>query len=125
MGKFIKGHKISQEVRDKISKAHKGKPKPYFSKRRKAGTGYIQLYKPNHPMANKIGYVYEHRLIVSQKIGRVLKTEEIVHHLNGVKDDNRPENLALTTRIGHEDFHSGKVTCPYCQKTYLVKSIGR
>jgi len=123
-GRFVKGYKPPQEYLDKIGDAHRGKPKPYFKKIRKNGK-YVQLWKPEHPMSNKIGYIYEHRFIVSEQLGRMLESTEIVHHLNGIKDDNRPDNLVLTARTNHEDFHKGKVICPYCQKTYLVKSIGK
>jgi endogenous inhibitor of DNA gyrase (YacG/DUF329 family) len=56
--------------------------------------GYLRLWEPDHPKANQ-GRVTEHRWLVEQALGRYLRTEEHVHHVNGVKDDNRLENLQV------------------------------
>ena len=67
--------------------------------------GYIQIkLQPNdpfYPMVSKNGYVLEHRLIMAQNLGRLLRSWEIVHHKNHIKIDNRIENLELTTRKSH------------------------
>lgn len=57
--------------------------------------GYLYLYLPSHPNATKQGYVSAHRLAMEQKLGRLLVPDEVVHHLNGMPNDNRLENLAL------------------------------
>lgn len=57
--------------------------------------GYILIKIPQHPFANKQGYVREHRLVMEKHIGRYLNPKEVVHHLNKIKDDNRIENLEL------------------------------
>ena len=62
--------------------------------RNKNTDGYILIYKPEHPSYKK-NYVPEHRLNMEEKIGRYLIDEEIVHHINGIRDDNRIENLEL------------------------------
>lgn len=58
--------------------------------------GYIILRLPEHPNASaKSGIVSEHVKVMSEVLGRPLRKGENVHHINGVKDDNRPENLEL------------------------------
>ena len=65
--------------------------------RAKSSTGYMLVQAPSHPAAQVNGYVPEHRLVMETMIGRLLLPEETVHHVNGKRDDNRPENLELWT----------------------------
>jgi hypothetical protein len=73
--------------------------------RRKRKDGYILVYSPHHPYANK-NFVLEHRLVMEKYLGRYITPKELVHHINGKQDDNRIENLELTTLIKHGKFHS-------------------
>lgn len=70
--------------------------------------GYIIVFSPNHPfkMATGSGYVLEHRLVMEKHIGRYLRKDEIVHHINHIKTDNRIENLIILNSSQHSTHHS-------------------
>jgi len=72
-----------------------GRKHPLWKNGRYNCSGYIYKLCPDHPFANCQGYVYEHRVVMEKHIGRYLKLEEKVHHVNGIKTDNRIENLEL------------------------------
>ena len=60
--------------------------------------GYILIYKPEHLYAMASGCIYEHRLIMENFLGRVILPNEVVHHINGDRQDNSIGNLELTTK---------------------------
>ena len=61
--------------------------------------GYVWQYVGrDHPMSNHRGYAAQHRVVMAERIGRPLLVNENVHHLNGVRNDNREENLELWVR---------------------------
>ena len=99
--------KPNQEVID--SRKRFGKDHPLWKGGRMSmGRGYIaiRVYPDDffYPMASKIGYVREHRLVMAKHLGRNLHTWEIVHHKNGNKSDNRLENLQLVTDHRHKQI---------------------
>jgi hypothetical protein len=61
--------------------------------------GYVRLYRPDHPNAHASGWVFEHVEVMARWLGRPLFADERVHHRNGVRDDNRLENLELWTTL--------------------------
>lgn len=99
---------------------------------------YIYAIVPEHPHANKHGYVLLHRIIMENHLGRVLNTNEVVHHIDGNKKHNIIENLQVLTNSEHVKLHASKgrtmvkLKCPECGRefirekvrTYLTKNRG-
>lgn len=84
--------------------------------------GYVLIYRPDHPFCNCDGYVLEHRLVMEKKLERYLKPEEIVHHINGIKDDNRIKNLKLFANSGkHLNSHFKGIPRLFFSYSYLLK----
>ena len=117
-------HPASEEFRKKQSQIHKGKT--ISEKQRRAISernscnyngmngyghtkphrkGYMLAYVPDHPHAHKDGYVMLHKVLMEREIGRYLNPDEVVHHINHIRDDNRIENLKLMTKHEHQSMH--------------------
>lgn len=105
-----RGVKKSKEHARKVGLAHKGEKSHWWKGGRYKQRGYILILLPNHPFANAQGYIREHRVVMEKTIGRFLTPIEVVNHLNGIKNDNRPENLVLCSSNGEHirKFHGNK-----------------
>lgn len=97
-----KNVKLTEETKRKLSIA---KTKKGIGHKKTRQDGYIAVYFPDHPKSNKDGYIMEHDLIMECYIGRWLKDEEVVHHKNKIRNDNRIENLELMTFREHARLH--------------------
>lgn len=77
--------------------------------------GYVHIWLPKnspyYPMTNgRRGRVLEHRLMMAISLGRCLKDSEVVHHINGIRHDNRLANLELISSRGrHNTHHDGEI----------------
>ena len=105
---FRKGVSLTEEQKAKISIANKGhytKKSKFGGHRKKRTDGYIGVYVPDHPFCNADGYVMEHRLVMEEYLGRYLTKDEVVHHVNHKRNDNRLENLRVMTFEEHARMH--------------------
>lgn len=95
---FGKRHSLETKKRMSITRL-KGEPRINHD-------GYVLVWVgKDHPMSYASGHVLEHRLVMADHLGRVLGTEEVVHHVNGDKQDNRLENLDLLPNAEHVSLH--------------------
>jgi hypothetical protein len=94
--------------------------------------GYVLVYKPEHHLADKRGYIKRARLVLEEKIGRFLTKQEVTHHIDHNRSNDSPENLQLMPdKKFHNDFHAklreDRVTfiCQWCGKSKTVKRSRR
>ena len=125
----LMGHSVSEKTREQCGSIWRGKCPPTAFKRghlkprnahkflrgsknpnwkngMKMVKGYWYTTDKGHPFATKQGYVKRSRAVMEKEIGRFLELEEVVHHKNGIKDDDRIDNLMLfDNQSDHIKFH--------------------
>lgn len=82
-------------LREWLDRQQTGENNAAWKGGRYVDSGYVLVYRPDHPNAKSTGYIREHRYVMSEHLGRPLESDENVHHINGDKTDNRLENLEL------------------------------
>jgi len=73
--------------------------------KKKHTEGYLMILNRKHRKADCQGYVFEHILVAEKMLGRDLELFECVHHINKIRNDNRPENLQVMTTTEHRRLH--------------------
>lgn len=86
----------------------KSVPKGFWRGWQIKARGYKSIYFPNHPShkGTKNIYILEHRLIMEAYLGKWLKSNEFIHHINGIRDDNYLKNLRLMSNEEHSKLHN-------------------
>ena len=105
--KVHKGKKLSEEQRRIISERNSCDYNGLngYGHTKQHNGGYVLAYVPHHPHAHKDGYVMLHTVLMERAIGRYLESNEVVHHINHDRSDNRLENLMLMDKHEHQSMH--------------------
>ena len=85
--------------------------------------GYIRFKCKGHPLAGSYNIVMVHRAVASGMVGRWLRPDELVHHINGDITDNRPENLRVTDSKNHAGLHRCPLVCAICGRPHHAKGL--
>lgn len=108
---YKKARKLGLVISDDVkfqnrSKAHSGEKCNFWKGGKKSNSaGYRLVLMPDHPRADRNGYVLEHIVVFEKATGISVPEGCCVHHLNGIKNDNRIENLCLMSHGAHTAMH--------------------
>ncbi len=97
--KYLEKYEVPRRSRNEKSSCFTGG-------RNICSNGYVEIIVPGHPATNARGYVYEHRIVAEKKLGRYLLSNEVVHHIDGNKTNNSPNNLIVLSNEDHATLHA-------------------
>ena len=110
-GIYIRTKELPMKTRKQRSERMLGEKNHQWRGGKMKSNGYIMIYVGIRK------YKMEHRIIMEKYLGRKLRTNEQIHHKNGIKDDNRIKNLKVVL----QKTHWGKVKCPKCNFRFEIK----
>ena len=99
-------------------------------------SGHVMVRKPNHPYVTKNKYIKRSRIVMEERLGCILPEWIIIHHKNGIRHDDRPENLHIfNSHSEHNTFHQNEIAkkmcghyewrvCSFCHKYDDIKNMG-
>lgn len=121
-GRFVKGFRASKATEFKKGQFSGEKHPRWNGGKSLFKNGYYYVYAPWHPKACK-NRIQEHIIVAEKSIGRFLKDGEEVHHINGIKTDNTPENLMVVTHNEHMKLHIGRRKFDVNMANQLLKTL--
>lgn len=100
-----KGKHLSSKAKQHLREVLSGRNNPKFREETYA-KGYVFVYVPDHPFKNNQNRIKRSRLVMEKHLNRYLKSTEIIHHMNHIRDDDRIENLILfKNNSAHQKYH--------------------